>query len=232
MLGLAAQSALTFSRGGLYNAFGSILLASPFLVKDSRLRKNFVPLIAIAVLAAILLIMPLLDGMTGGTLTERFKNTDTTNRGDIAMVQLQIWLDHPLLGVGPGQAKSLTRNVAHTEVTRLLAEHGACGLLALMTLMVLAVRNIKRGAGAANKALSAAMIGWAILFMLNSGMRLVAPSFAFGLSFLMLLPAKMPARRWVLKRVPAGTRLRGVPVAPARLTHAANTFESRSVTAE
>lgn len=190
MLFLAAQSALTFSRGGLYNVVGAIGLASIYFIRDPRTRAKFLPLVAVAVLAISVLIIPYLDKMTAGALSARFRNTDTTNRSDIALAQLEVWKNHPILGVGPGQARYYADQVAHTEVTRLLAEHGIFGLLALLALLFMAARNLKRAPTLSNKAMAAAMMSWSFLFMLNAGMRLAAPSFAFGLSFLLLIPEK------------------------------------------
>lgn len=187
MLFLAAQSALTFSRGGLYNVVGSVAVASIYFIRNPRTRARFLPLILIVVAATFFVILPQLDSFTSGTLSARFQNTDTTNRADIAMVQLQVWLDNPILGVGPGQTRYYAGQIAHTEFTRLLAEHGIFGVLALLSLLFMAVRNLKNARTLTNKALAAAMLSWNFLFMMNAGMRLVAPSFAFGLSFLLIL---------------------------------------------
>jgi O-Antigen ligase len=190
MLGLAAQSALTFSRGGLYNAVGAIALTSIYLLRHRRLRAKFLVLILIASATAYFVILPALNDVTGGALSARFTNTATTNRLDIAEAQIQTWLDHPLLGVGPGLGRFYAGQLAHTEVTRLLAEHGVFGFLALVMLGWMALRNINRARVPINKVIAIAAVGWSLLFMLNAGMRLVAPGLAFGLSFLCLVPPR------------------------------------------
>jgi len=131
-------------------------------------------------------LLPGLDAFTEGTLSERFQDTDTTGRDSLVESDLRIWAAHPVLGVGPGQAKdyrALHGVAAHTEFTRLLAEHGSAGLGALLLLVVAAVQNTRRPDGPRERGLVAALLGWSFLYMVNSAMRLVAPSFVFGLSF-------------------------------------------------
>ena len=204
MIGLAGQCALTFSRGGLYNVIGAIALASIYFIKDSQTRAKFLPVVLISAAIVFLVVLPRLDALTQGTLSERLRNTHTTNRYDIALAQLQLWQEHPILGVGPGQARDYAGQVAHTEVTRLLAEHGIFGGLALLILIALAVRNVQRARQTINKSLAIAMLTWSFLFMANAGMRVVAPSFAFGLSFLILVPAptRLSRRRLTYQTLP------------------------------
>src|SRR5690606_11953405 len=105
---------------------------------------------------------------------------------------LQVWAEHPLFGVGPGVAVEARKPLigpaaAHTELTRLPAEHGIFGVVALFLLLLMAVRNIKRAQTPANKGIVAALIIWVFFFMLNSAIRLAAPAFLFGLTFITLL---------------------------------------------
>ena len=66
---------------------------------------------------------------------------DLTGRALIYEIDLNIFFDHILTGVGPGQAKDLRqvygygkRVAAHTEYSRMLAEHGILGLFSLFIL--------------------------------------------------------------------------------------------------
>ncbi len=185
---LAAQSALTFSRGGLYNAVVAILLASYFLLDDASTRVRFVLSVSVVLVAGYFVVLPRLDAYTGGALSARFEDTSLTNRGEIAQLDLEIWADNPVLGVGPGMAKSHRGELglessAHTEFTRLLAEHGVFGVGALVLFAVGAVSNLQRARTSRHKAMTAALIAWSFAYMLNAAMRLVAPSFLFGLAF-------------------------------------------------
>jgi O-antigen ligase len=193
MIGLAAQSALTFSRGGLYNAGIGAALAFLCLLRDAGSRIK--ALLILALLAGVIhyVLWPQLDAFTGGHLTSRFQDTGTTGRAEIVHADLQIWRSHPLFGVGPGQAKELRERyvrstAAHTEFTRLVAEHGLLGLGSLLLLLAMAARNLRRARTPVAKAVASSVIGWSFFYMLNAGMRTVAPSFLLGLTFARLLP--------------------------------------------
>jgi hypothetical protein len=197
MLLMAVQSALTFSRGGLYNAAGGIALASFCLIKDPRSRIKVVVFAALLLLTANYIVWPRLDAFTGGALSARFENTDTTGRGDIAILDLRAWLENPILGVGPGQRQG---NMAHTEFTRLLAEHGTFGALAILLLVIMMVQNVRRARTIRSRAIVASITGWSFLFMLDKAMRLVAPAFALGLTFATFLPATKVRRVYIRNR--------------------------------
>ena len=74
-------------------------------------------------------------GIAGGTYGERLV-LDLTGRAQIYKIDLDIFSDYLLTGCGPGQANNLREIygygkvvAAHTEFSRMLAEHGILGLL-------------------------------------------------------------------------------------------------------
>ena len=184
----AAQSALTFSRGGLFLAAGSATAASLYLVRDRRSRVRLIIATGLLFIVANYAVLPGLESMTGGTIVTRFKNTSTTGRDSLVQEDLKIWADNPIFGVGPGQAR-LHRDVfhryiaAHTEFSRMVAEHGIFGLAALLLLFIEGGRRLRLARGPTAKAAVAAALIWSLLFMLGEAMRLVAPGFMFGLAF-------------------------------------------------
>jgi hypothetical protein len=192
---LAAQSALTFSRGGIYGAVGGALLASVYLVRDNRLRLRLIGIPVLVFLVGQQILWPRLDEFTDGALTARFQETEMTHRGDISESDYELWVKNPLMGVGPGVSRfeRLDQRATHTEFTRLVAEHGTLGALALLLLVVGSARNLLRPGPSRQKGLVAAMLGWSTLYMLNSAMRLVAPSFTFGLAFSSWSPEEFEA---------------------------------------
>jgi hypothetical protein len=199
MVLLGVQSALTFSRGGLYMAAGGALLGLLYLIRDSNSRIRIVLVITAIFVVTNYVLLPSLDTFTGGSLSSRFEDTNPTGRDEIILIDLQIWAENPILGVGPGigmiyRAQAYKFVAAHTEFTRLLAEHGIFGALALLLLLVMAVQSIRRSKTIIGKALAASMLGWSILFMMIDAMRLAAPALAFGLSFVTILPkANLPS---------------------------------------
>lgn len=188
MIFMSIQSALTFSRGGLYNFIGASILASIYLARDPRTRLRLLVIVVIVFVLGSFVILPRLDSFTGGKIGKRFSSTNTTSRLAIAMDDLHVWGEHPLLGVGPGGSKSEDVDTAHTEFVRLPAEHGALGFIALLLLIYAAVKNVRKAKTVKAKAITICLIGWSFLFMLNAAMRTVAPAFVFGLACATILP--------------------------------------------
>jgi hypothetical protein len=184
----AAQSVMTFSRGGIYNAVGAMLAVVLFQMTNPR--QGFKRLAPIALLAAIflLLVFPYLNDFTGGNLQARFEESDPTNRSSILFTDIEIFLENPVFGVGVGESffqylKLMnTITSSHTEFSRLLSEHGIFGIFAIISLFLMFVHNLRRQSSSAGRALVAGAFVWSNLFMLNAGMRLAAPAFILGLS--------------------------------------------------
>lgn len=191
---LAAQSALTLSRGGLYTALGAAALGAVCLARSGRARASLVGVaVAVAVIGSA--VLPRLNAFSGDALAARFEDRDPTGRDALAGQDVDVWLRHIVLGVGPGGSAAYhTRSIAtHTEYTRLLAEHGLLGLAALALLGYMAFWAVRAAPNHESRALVVTLIAWSALFMLHSAMRLVAPSFVFALAFACLPP---PSRRW------------------------------------
>lgn len=192
-LALAAQSALTFSRGGLYAAVGAGAIAAFYMARHRQARLRLALAAVLLGLISHFCLFPLLDSFTHGALSRRFQDTSPTGRDVLIQADLQLWFDNVVFGVGPGQATDLRaewysrRAAGHTEFTRMLAEHGLLGLLSLFSLGMLAVRNLRNARMLFGRAFAAALMGWSLLFMLNSGVRLAAPGFIFGLAAARLL---------------------------------------------
>ncbi len=190
---LLTQSALTFSRGGLYMTLGGAIPAIFFFIRDRRLRLQLVSVIAAFFLIVNFVLLPNLDEFTEGTLTKRLVNTKLTGRDKLAMADLQAFEENPVFGVGPGQAiayhqKLYTYAAAHTEFSRMLAEHGVFGLLAILLLLSMAVQHFRQAKTFQGKALVVSMVAWSFIFMTALAMRMVAPSFCFGLTAALFEP--------------------------------------------
>lgn len=183
----AIQATLTFSRGGIGIAAAAVFVALFYLLRDRRSRiALFVAGISLSTFGYYVA-YPVLQRFTKGKLTERYTNTDSSNRVTFAKYDLEIYRDHPAFGVGPGMATDLRdelglRGIAHTEFTRMVAEHGTFGALAFVLLVILGLRTMRRASGLIAKALVGALLAWAGLFLAIDAMRLVAPSFVVGLA--------------------------------------------------
>jgi len=201
MVLFVAQSAMTFSRTGIYLAGISMLAVILMVSRD--IKRLFAALGGVCLLTVVVafLVWPALNHFTGGALAKRFEKTTSTGRDQIVMGDLRLFLDHPLLGIGVGRAREERSQFighetnAHTEFSRLLAEHGCLGLLALLLLLFMAGANIWRERFSYRGAVIAGVVVWSLLFMLVSGMRLAAPSFLIGLSCVRRVHSQPPTRR-------------------------------------
>lgn len=191
---LAAQSALTFSRGGLYSdAFAILILVLAALATSGQRSRVVIGLVVIAVIGVG--VYAQLDTYTDGSITARFTDTQTTGRNDIAYADIELFKREPLVGVGVGVAtwerQTTDANYegdvkAHTEYTRLLAEHGVLGLTAVVLLFAMAVPAVRGATSRWNRLLSAAFVGWALFTMTHSATNIAAIALVFGLAQLRL----------------------------------------------
>lgn len=196
MLGIAlvfvSQATLTFSRTGLY-LFGICGgVAAIHLMRERRARLLVCAGAAVLYLCLTQLLFPMLDAYTEGALSQRYAKGDLTGRDHIVAADLKIALEHPVLGVGVGMAPEARAEFfkfkgSHTEFTRLFAEHGLTGFLALVVLFALSWKAYFTHRESRSKAMSASLLAFSYLFMCVSGMRLALPSLAFGLAFATLL---------------------------------------------
>lgn len=185
VLWFAAQSALTFSRGGFLGALGAALVAAGFLVMVPQSRRQLLLITTFTVVVGSLVVWPMLLSFTGGRLQDRFEETDLTSREIYGRQDLKTWEDHPVLGVGPGRSSfgHSRGGITHTEFTRLLAEHGSFGAFAIFMMGVAFLVNIYRAPSAREKGLAASAMTWSLLYMSNAAMRTCAAAFIFGLGF-------------------------------------------------
>ena len=190
-LGLVTLSALTFSRGGLYNLAASLLVAGVFSFRNPRLRNTFFPVIIIAVLVGGFIVFPQLNTFTDGMLGSRFADTSTSGRTEILQAEIEVWKENPILGVGPGMGSYAARNsmgklyAAHTEYSRILAEHGLLGIMSLLLLPIMGIRGFLRTKSGFSQIWMAALLVWPAVEMTHAAMRVAAIGFIFGLAFVM-----------------------------------------------
>lgn len=199
MLLMAAQSVMTFSRGGMYNALGALIVVGFFQTQNLvKALKQILPIILLGALF-VLLLFPVLNNFTGGKLLERFEEVDTTNRGTLVEADYQVFLENPL-GVGVGLSDlyrvkfSEIGAASHTEFSRILSEHGFFGVIALLCLFAMSVLNLKKQNSSLGRALVGGVVVWSILFMFNAGMRLAAPAIIWAISFVTIIQMNYPPR--------------------------------------
>jgi len=183
------QAALTFSRGGLYSLAVAVLAIVVVSLATHGMRAR----VAVAVAVATLLVIaafPAINSFTGGSLGARFANTANSNRDEIANADLELFTSSPIFGVGVGVAKYerastdaafTVQSRAHTEYSRLLAEHGVLGLLAALLLVSMAIQGFRSVAPDWNRTIAVGFAAWALVTMAHSATSVGAISLAFGL---------------------------------------------------
>jgi len=187
ILWLLAQSALTFSRGGFWTTAIAISVIGVYLIRDNKYRIIFIVCISITFLLGSIFILPALDRITSNSISERFADFSLTGREKIMIADLIVFRENPFLGVGPHQSKqyhSITFRYSstHTEYTRMLAEHGIFGMVALLILVGIVIQRYSQKNLVIEKGIILGFTAWALLFMLHSATRLAAPATLFGIA--------------------------------------------------
>ncbi|MCI0579653.1 MAG: O-antigen ligase family protein [Chloroflexi bacterium] len=195
---LLAQSAFTFARGGFFTALGAITIFSFYLLRDHRQRVILLLGIPIVLLVNVYLVFPMLNTFSNGVFFQRLQDSDTTGRDAIAFQDLELFQENPMQGVGLGESVYAHAEVfritqPHTEATRMLAEHGLPGLLALLIWLWLMARRILRPAPPTMKIFAVTFLAWSFATTLHVAMRLAAPAVLFGLGALVQFTQEQPA---------------------------------------
>ncbi|WP_169711506.1 O-antigen ligase family protein [Nonlabens spongiae] len=188
---------LTFSRGGVLTAFLMIgaFIGTIIFLQSRNFRASFIPKF-ILIGAGILIAFFYSSVVTGGMIENRYTNKDTigrekedvsAGRGELANLETQAFLEHPILGLGAGMSKFYKlkkagiEGASHNEVTRLLAEHGAVGVFSLGLLILVPLFN--RLGDRSNMLFYSFLIFW-FATINHSAMRNAAPSFLYALALL------------------------------------------------
>lgn len=137
------------------------------------------------------------QGETSGTLSgekEITLNTLTTGRFDILVSDIEMWLDHPVWGVGGGISSTYRVNygvheiAAHTEYSRVLAEHGLWGLFILLILNFYIPWIIFSQRNRVEAAFVMAFFIIAVLTTFHAGMRTFTTPLLLGMSVIRITP--------------------------------------------
>jgi len=133
---------------------------------------------------------------TGGLIENRYANKDARGREkedrlggreEIAKTELNMFLDNPILGIGVGRNKEYREEVtgivaaSHNEITRLLAEHGSFGIVAILILLITPL--VLYFQNKYNFFVLSFYFFW-LLTINHAAMRLAAPAFIYALSLL------------------------------------------------
>jgi hypothetical protein len=182
----AIQGAMTFSRTGPHLASSAAAAALLCFARDRFARVRSLVVVGMATLT-FGLAWPILDQFTSGAIVERYEDVGTTGRLELARSDFAVFMQHPVLGVGPGfgsvaRAEIAFDAAAHTEWTRALSEHGVFGLVSLIVLLTIIAGSIRSAGGPVEQGVALALVVWSVGFLATSAMRLSAPAFLIGLT--------------------------------------------------
>ena len=189
---------LTFARGGILSAIISIMTITLVAIgkkgrKTLRAGKIFY------IIAMLIIFWNIGVNFSEGMVIDRYRSlfevSETgylsgSGRILIMLIDLEIFYDNLLFGVGPGQANQLRKDygygkfvTAHSEFTRLLSEHGILGLLSILCIILMTLIDLKKR-NREEKCIQLGLALLALLTMSHSAMRLAMPGFIFGLAFI------------------------------------------------
>jgi hypothetical protein len=195
---------ITFSRGGMITGFTMIfvLIIVSYVFIDNKKKMRMLGMIAFILIAFVGAWFYSTE-QTNGLIQKRYANQDSagrvkedqfTGRGDLARGEIDTFLEYPIFGIGVGRTmeKRFTKTgviiTSHSEITRMIAEHGSLGILGLMILfatpLILYVDNKY------NIYLLCFLIFW-LLTINHAAMRLAAPAFLYSLALLKVVKNKV-----------------------------------------
>lgn len=199
---------VTFSRGGIL--VGIIMIAAlmwmAYRKTDTynRQKLSFLVIVFGGVAFATWLYS---SYQTGGLLDLRYAGKDaagriqedyTTGRSALIETEFEAFITNPFLGIGVGKNKEYrletegVESASHNELSRLLAEHGLLGIMALMILLLTPL--LYRLKNPKNLFFFSLFVFW-FLTVNHSSMRLAAPAFIYALVFLDIRYEKHPLSR-------------------------------------
>ncbi len=205
---LAGQGLLTFSRGGMVGTAIGILVILFFLRSATnaeivKYQVTRVGKLMIPALIAIVGVFYAINNLTNGMLLLRYSgetkstlagakvkslNTLTTGRFAIFEGDLNLFLDHPILGVGVGASRYLRESmkniVAHVELSRLLSEHGIFGIIYFGILIYYGLQILRNNKNPVLKGVLFALYMVGIYTSFHAAMRTFISPLMIGISVL------------------------------------------------
>jgi hypothetical protein len=186
-VGLSVAMVLTLSRGGVGNLL-LVVLNTGFLLFRTRRRGLRLILVGSFLAVIALQLAPRVNRLTQGAVDNRFSRGMESSRWALVQSEFQVFLDHPLLGAGPGHARDLVDEYglgyemqAHTEFSRLLADHGMFGLLALGLIFAGAWKCYRAAAVQEWRFWVLGLTVFVLAYLSHSATRTVLPSVLYGL---------------------------------------------------
>lgn len=203
-LNLTYRGLITFSRGGMIT--GIVMLCVLMGLTYLKVNGSGKSKMRVAFFGALIVffgIWTYSSFKTGGLIEKRYANQDAagrtkesqfSGREQIAADEIGHFLDNPIFGIGVAKGAEIRLDsggdtLSHNEVTRLLAEHGSLGLMALIILiltpLVLYLDN-------QNHIMLVSFVIFWMLTINHAAMRTASPAFIYALSLLKIVNNEKP----------------------------------------
>lgn len=200
------QGLMTFSRGGMMGGIIALLIGALFFyfANIGRLilffRKNVYKLLFAILIGAGAFMYA--NEITGGNLYARYFNVRedgsqlkqdySTGRGDIVGGDIELFVSSGFIGVGPGVSRkerpTYKNYAAHVEYSRMLAEHGILGLVSLLIMFLVPLKQFfKLFHRHENQIIFVSFMALSMLTMTHAAMRLGMVGFFYGMAFLIIV---------------------------------------------
>jgi len=191
---------ITFSRGGIFATVIAFSCAISFYIFHDQKKMQIISK-GFGILIVSIIVWTAMVSLTEGVITQRYGFSksgygdgfmlDLTGRAKIYNIDLDIFHNHFFTGVGPGQAAELRKLygygkqvAAHTEYSRMLAEHGILGLFSLLIFIGISINHFLLSCPIKSKFIKILFGFLAILTLGHSAMRIAMPSFVYGFLFI------------------------------------------------
>jgi len=197
---------VTFSRGGMLTSFFMVIILLYFTYSkvgnSAKIKINYLMLFLAITMVGVWIYS---QEQTGGLLNKRYANQDAagrvkasqfTGREEVASQEIDLFFQSPIFGVGAGRSAQLRleqnggeRVLSHSEITRMLSEHGALGIIGLIILLLTPI--ILKLDNSHNIYLFCFVVFW--LFTINhAAMRMAMPAYIYSLSLLKVVMNEEP----------------------------------------
>ncbi|WP_324721971.1 O-antigen ligase family protein [Salinimicrobium sp. HB62] len=204
LLGLMGYRALiTFSRGGVFTGLICILAFIGFMYykqerRDKESTKLKMGLVLLSMVGIWLFSLTATSGLIGNRYANKnrageVKEDITTGRVELVEVELEGFYHNPVLGIGVGKGREFREENlgvginSHNELTRLLAEHGMFGVIAVLILIFVPLMFWLKFK---NNYYFLAFVAFWFLTINHSAMRIALPAFVYGLALLYIVDDK------------------------------------------
>lgn len=213
---ISFRAIVTFSRGGVITAIATIAaFLFIYYMKVNRKRRNELIGIVTLFVISMISVWVISSRQTDGFIDLRYANKDhlgrekgdiTTGRKKLFEEELEGFISNPFFGIGSSRAKDQRIEqegqsvTSHSEISRLLAEHGLFGVAIILILIFKPLDLRSRNKN--NYFFYAFLCFW-FATVNHSSMRIAAPAFIYALTLLNVTYEKRPLHRKQAARLKA-----------------------------